>query len=113
MSMRSLKEPPPEEQPFPVRGYVIINVLFYAFLGLVFLVTWLIQRGEIAGLIPFLFGLAVIFTLVSVYDGVFDRHVYKRHLADKEEARQAHEEEKSEPPAEGPVTAKRKPTKDG
>jgi hypothetical protein len=110
--MRSLKKPPPEEQPFPVRGYVIINVLFYAFLGLVFLATWLIQRGEIAGLIPFLFGLAVIFTLVTVYDGAFDRHVYKRHLAEKKEARQAQEEEKPELPPEGPATAKRKPAKD-
>lgn len=83
MFRRSLKEPPPEEQPFPVRGYVIINLLFYLFLLLVFWAAWFVQNGEVTGMMPVLGALAVLFTLVSVYDGVFDRVIYRRHLREK------------------------------
>lgn len=101
---RSLKEPPPEEQPFPVRGYVIINLLFYVFLLLVYWTAWFLQRGEVAGLIPVLGGLAVLFTAVSIYDASFDRVIYARHLREKEETRAREMEFRGDTPSGLPAS---------
>ncbi len=57
---------------FPFKGYVIINLIFWAYCLIQFLVVkWLI--GDITGLIFFFVVLAVGFTLVSIYDGLYER----------------------------------------
>lgn len=57
---------------FPLKGYVIINLIFWAYCLIQFLVVkWLI--GDMTGLIFFFVVLAVGFTLVSMYDALYDQ----------------------------------------
>lgn len=61
-----------QSQRFSFTGYVIINLIFWAYCLIQFLVVkWLI--GDMTGLIFFFVVLAVGFTLVSIYDGLYDR----------------------------------------
>jgi len=61
-----------QSQPFTFKGYVIINLIFWAYcLIQFFLVKWLI--GDITGLIFFFVILAVGFTLVSIYACLYER----------------------------------------
>lgn len=92
MFRRSLKDPPPEEQPFPVRGYVTINLLFCVFLLLVYWAAYFLLGRDVAGMIPVLAGLAILFAFVSLYDAVFDRVIYSRHLRDKNRGGKAGED---------------------
>ncbi len=114
MTRRSLKELPPEEKPFPVRGYVIINLLFYLFLLLVYWAAFWFQRGEVSGMLPVLVGLAGLFTAVSVYDAVFDRHIYGKWMREEELARRAAQESRGENSvAGGAESAARSTGRDG
>ncbi len=60
------------EPLFPVRGYVLLNVLFWGFCALeaVLIRLWL---GDIQGVIFFFVLLSIGFTVVSVYDAIYDR----------------------------------------
>lgn len=87
MAKRSLKNPPPEEQPFPLAGYVLINGLFYIFCLLIYWTARYFQRGDVAGLIPILLGLAICFFLVTVYDAVFDRVLLRQRWRELTEMR--------------------------
>ena len=109
MTRRSLKELPPEEKPFPLRGYVIINLLFYLFLVLVYWAAYWFQHGEVSGMLPVLLGLAVLFTAVTVYDAAFDRHTYGRRMRAEEEARRAEQESRGENSGGGPADAGPRP----
>jgi hypothetical protein len=63
---------PEQSERFPFSGYVIINLIFWAYCLIQFLVVkWLI--GDITGLIFFFVVLAVGFTLISIYDALYDR----------------------------------------
>jgi len=80
MADRSDKQPhqPPaaessqEEPLFPVRGYVILNVVFWAFCIVeILIIRWWLR--DIQGVIFFFALLAIGFTLVSIYDALYDR----------------------------------------
>ena len=61
-----------QSQPFTFKGYVIINLIFWAYcLIQFFVVKWLIR--DMTGLIFFFVVLAVGFTVVSIYDGLYER----------------------------------------
>ncbi len=61
-----------QSQRFTFKGYVIINLIFWAYCLLqFFVVKWLIR--DMTGLIFFFVVLAVGFTLVSIYDGLYER----------------------------------------
>ena len=61
-----------EQQLFPIRGYVWLNVLFWAFCAVEILIIYLWLK-DIRGVFFFFALLAVGFTLVSVYDCLYDR----------------------------------------
>jgi hypothetical protein len=69
--------PPPKkstgrEQPFPLYGYVVLNLMFWAFCGIeILLVKWWLN--DIKGVFFFFVLLALGFTAVSVYDFLYDR----------------------------------------
>jgi len=73
-----------EPEPlFPLKGYLILNAVFWGYCLIQMLVLlWLFK--DIVGLIFFFCVLGGGFTLVSIYDYVYDRIVYKRSLKDKE-----------------------------
>lgn len=61
-----------QSQRFTFKGYVIINLIFWAYcLIQFFVVKWLI--GDMTGLIFFFVVLAVGFTVVSIYDCLYER----------------------------------------
>ena len=65
------------EALFPLKGYIILNILFWAYCLIQLLVlTWLFR--DVVGLIFFFIVLGVGFTLVSIYDYVYDRIAYKK-----------------------------------
>ena len=73
------------EPPFPVRGYVWLNLLFWAFcLVEVLVIRWWLK--DIQGVIFFFALLAVGFTLVSIYDALYDRAAIR---AEKKPSRSA------------------------
>ena len=62
-----------------LKGYVFINLIFWAFCAIQILVLkWMIR--DLAGLYYFFGILAVSFTIVSIYDYVFDTIYEKRSL---------------------------------
>jgi len=66
-----------QETMFPVRGYVILNLCFWAFCVVeILIVRWWLK--DIQGVIFFFLLLAIGFTAVSVYDGLYDRMTLKR-----------------------------------
>ncbi|MCX7044488.1 MAG: hypothetical protein NTX50_03240 [Candidatus Sumerlaeota bacterium] len=67
------REPEPEE-PFPLKGYLIINAIAWSFAGMgLLLVRWWFANGS--GLGAFFVILAGAFTLVSVFDAIYDRRL--------------------------------------
>jgi hypothetical protein len=61
-----------EDERFPLLGYVIINLIFWAYCVVQLLVIkWLLR--ETTGLYFFFGVLAIGFTLVSIYDYAYDR----------------------------------------
>ena len=61
-----------QSQRFTVKGYVIINLIFWAYcLIQFFVVKWLMD--DVTGLIFFFVVLAIGFTVVSIYDGLYER----------------------------------------
>jgi len=81
-----------EPEPlFPLKGYLILNGIFWAYCLIQLLVLlWLFR--DIVGLIFFFVVLGVGFTLVSIYDYTYDRIVYKKSLK-KEEINEKDEKE--------------------
>jgi len=70
------------EPSFPVRGYIMLNLFFWAFcLVEILLFRWWLK--DIQGIIFFFGLLAVGFTLVSIYDAAYDR-VATRLAGDEE-----------------------------
>ena len=56
---------------FGIKDYAVINLIFWAFCIALYFVVWLLT-GENTGL-TFLFGvLAIGFTLMSIFDGLYD-----------------------------------------
>lgn len=103
MPKRSLRNLPPEERPFPVRGYLWLNFAFWVLCILIYLAAGLFQRGETAGLIPVLAGLVVCFALVCLYDAVFDRTLLRKV---SEESRQGkREDDKDTRPGAAPASS--------
>jgi len=79
-----------EREPlFPIQGYVLLNLLFWAFCALevVIIRLWL---KDITGVIFFFAILAIGFAAVSIYDCVYDRL-----------PRRSGEQPDSQPPADG------------
>ncbi len=93
MARRTVRDMPPEEQPFPVRGYLIINLAFYLFCLGVYWMAAALNRGEVFGLIPILIAVALCFSLVSVYDALYDRRVIRSQQ--REQAKPARESARS------------------
>jgi len=81
-----------EPEPlFPLKGYLILNGIFWAYCLIQLLVLlWLFR--DIVGLIFFFVVLGVGFTLVSIYDYTYDRIAYKKSLK-KEEINKKDEKE--------------------
>jgi type III secretory pathway component EscU len=81
-----------EPEPlFPLKGYLILNGIFWAYCLIQLLVLlWLFR--DIVGLIFFFVVLGVGFTLVSIYDYTYDRIAYKKSLK-KEEKNKKDEKE--------------------
>ncbi len=71
---RSPEEQPDRNEPelFPVKGYLILNAVFWAYCVLQILALRYIFR-DVMGLLFFFFVLGVGFTLVSIYDCLYDR----------------------------------------
>jgi len=62
---------------FPLKGYIILNVVFWVYCVIqLVIVSWLFR--DIVGLVFFFVVLGVGFTLVSIYDYTYDRIRYKR-----------------------------------
>ncbi|MBM3334753.1 hypothetical protein FJY63_08835, partial [Candidatus Sumerlaeota bacterium] len=61
-----------EEPLFPIRGYVLLNVLFWLFCAVEVLIVRLWLK-EIQGVFFFFGLLAIGFTVVSIYECVHDR----------------------------------------
>ena len=62
-----------EEEPlFPIRGYVLLNVLFWLFCAVEVLIVRLWLK-EIQGVFFFFGLLAIGFTVVSIYECIHDR----------------------------------------
>jgi len=72
-SEEPLRSEDSEKEPlFPVRGYILLNILFWAFCIVeVLIIRWWLK--DIQGIVFFFGLLAIGFTLVSIYDGVYDR----------------------------------------
>lgn len=60
------------DQKLPFMGYVLLNLIFWAYCGVQLLVLQLMLR-DVPGLFAFFIILAVAFTVVSMYDYVYDR----------------------------------------
>ena len=62
-----------EREPlFPIKGYIFLNLFFWAFCaGEVLLIKWWLK--DIRGVVFFFSLLAVGFTVVSIYDCIYDR----------------------------------------
>ena len=62
-----------EHEPlFPIRGYIWLNVFFWVFCAIeVLVVRWWLE--DIQGVIFFFLLLAIGFTVVSIYDCLYDR----------------------------------------
>ncbi|MFH0794266.1 MAG: hypothetical protein V2A74_09580 [bacterium] len=58
--------------PFPLKGYLVLNLAFWAYLVVQFFVLKHFLR-DMEGLIFFFFLLGSGFTLVSIYDLAYDR----------------------------------------
>lgn len=60
------------EKPLSVKNYIILNLIFWAYCAVQLLVLkWLLQ--DVAGLYFFFAVLAGAFTVVSIYDYLYDR----------------------------------------
>ena len=64
-------------KPFPLKGYVILNLAFWVYLVIQYFVLKHFLR-DMEGLIFFFFLLGGGFTLVSIYDLAFDRLMARR-----------------------------------
>jgi len=82
-----------DEQPFPIQGYLRLNLLFWAFCIVEILIIRLWLK-DVQGVIFFFALLAIGFTLVSIYDGVYDR------MASRSRSKGDHQ-----PPASSPKSA--------
>jgi len=60
------------EPVFPVRGYVLLNLIFWAFCALEIFVIRLWLK-DVQGVIFFFALLALGFVIVSIYDAIYDR----------------------------------------
>lgn len=66
-----------EESLFPIKGYVLLNVFFWAFCAAeVLIIKWWLR--DIQGVVFFFALLAIGFTVVSIYDCIYDRIVTRR-----------------------------------
>jgi hypothetical protein len=64
------------EPLFPLKGYLILNLIFWAYCILQLAVlSWIFK--DVVGLIFFFIVLGVGFSLVSAYDYIYDRIAYK------------------------------------
>ena len=63
-----------KDEVFPLKEYLKINAIMWAFCLVVILIAYLVtDAGEVIG---FLFGfLAIGFSVVSIYDWLFDRYI--------------------------------------
>jgi len=66
-----------EESLFPVRGYVWLNLIFWAFCAVEVLIVRLWLK-DIQGVVFFFGLLAAGFTIVSIYDCLYDRIAARR-----------------------------------
>ena len=65
-------ETPISEKPLSLKNYVILNLIFWAYCAVQLLVLkWLLR--DVAGLYFFFAVLAVAFTVVSIYDYLYER----------------------------------------
>ncbi|MCX8038045.1 MAG: hypothetical protein N3D11_13525 [Candidatus Sumerlaeia bacterium] len=66
------------DPPFPIYGYLIINVVFWLFCALEILLVraWI---KETQGVVFFFVILAIGFTVVSIFDCIYDRLTVGRH----------------------------------
>ncbi|MBN1901939.1 hypothetical protein JW926_11510 [Candidatus Sumerlaeota bacterium] len=66
-----------EPEPlFPLKGYLILNLIFWAYCILqLAILSWLFK--DIVGLVFFFVVLGAGFTIVSAYDCIYDRIVHK------------------------------------
>lgn len=79
----TVEEEEEDEGLFPISGYIALNVFFWAFcVGEVLLIRWWLK--EIRGVVFFFGLLAVGFTLVSIYDCIYDRLVARSHRKERE-----------------------------
>lgn len=67
------------EPLFPLKGYLILNIVFWAYCILQLVVmTWLFK--DVVGLIFFFIVLGIGFSVVSAYDYIYDRIAYKNKI---------------------------------
>ncbi len=60
------------ERPIPLKTYILLNLIFWAYCAIQLLVLkWLLR--DVAGLYFFFAVLASAFTVVSIYDFLYDR----------------------------------------
>ena len=78
-----MKKKSPEQVPldtnvlFPLKGYLILNIIFWGYCLLqIIVLRWLLR--DVVGLIFFFVVLGVGFTLVSIYDYIYDHITYKK-----------------------------------
>ncbi len=71
-----VREPIGQEPLFPLKGYLILNVIFWGYcLVQLVVLRWLFR--DVVGLIFFFVVLGAGFTLVSVYDYAYDRLTHR------------------------------------
>jgi len=66
-----------DDELFPIKGYVILNLIFYAFC---FFQVLIVHKagGESEGLFFFFLTIALGFTIVSIFDCLYDRFRYRK-----------------------------------
>ncbi len=70
--MKEDKEKKENSELFPLKGYIILNIIFYLFCALqLFIVKK--AGGETEGLFFFFGVIAIGFTIVSIFDYLYDR----------------------------------------
>lgn len=72
-----------ETELFPIKGYIILNLIFYVFC---FFQVLIVHKagGESEGLFFFFLTIALGFTVVSIFDCLYDRYKYRKNQAGDE-----------------------------
>ncbi len=68
---------PEDNELFPIKGYIILNLIFYAFC---FFQVLIVHKagGESEGLFFFFLTIALGFSVVSIFDALYDRYRYRK-----------------------------------